>query len=121
MATLNLNENQLCSMCNDLNRLLLKRVKSKIYDSNNFRSTAFDPHAKTITVADVHKFVFRGMFGPHLKPEERIVHPSGLNKSSEYVFTTVKRIHEIFGTSIIKSHKSKDLSLICPYHDMLYF
>ena len=82
-------------------------VRQKLYDANRMRSTAADPHYRTITLNSYHRTIFSGAFGSQFRVEERSLTGVDLEQSSpKFNLLTLERLEALFSTdSIIKCHK----------------
>ena len=89
---------------------LRKNVSQKLIDSNHMKSTAVDPHQRSVTVHDVNLINFSSVFNFTNKEMERQANTD----QPIFKLDTFKRV--IFGTkNVIRHHKSGDTSIITPW------
>jgi len=82
------------------------------------KSNSADPHFRTLTIPDIHQFVFETVLCNRLNQEEKHLQCTNTNlskSSSLFNLQTLERVNQIFPKSPVKVHNSGDISLVTPW------
>ena len=108
---------QLKSFYFDSERTLFQEMKTKLREANRMKSTALDPHSRTVTIPQRHRLVFSGCFASKFVHTERNLNGVNLRNSSPiFEFSVMNRVIDIFDSHpVVKCHKSGDITMITPW------